>query len=249
VQGDAKWGLWSVHHTLSLPLLPPQGRTHHTTPAPAWGSSHGRQSSMNCSSISPCHEVQSLRDCSSMGPPWGHKPAPPWAPLSTGPARSLLQHGLPMVSQPRLGILLLWHGVVPGLQVGICSTVDLHGLWGTACLTMVFSTGCREISALVPGAPPPPPSALTLVSAELFLSHILTHLSCWKLPRFFFPLLNYVIPKVLPPLLMGSALPSDRSLLEPAGTGSIGHRGSFQQLLTEATPVAPLLPKPCHAKG
>ncbi|GAB0208288.1 hypothetical protein GRJ2_003294500 [Grus japonensis] len=29
---------------------------------------------------------------------------------------------------------------------------------------MDFTTGCRGISALVPGAPPPPPSALTLVS-------------------------------------------------------------------------------------
>ena len=53
------------------------------------------------------------------------------------------------------------------------------GCRGTACLTMVFTTGCRGISALAPGAPPPPPSSLTLVSAELFLSHLLTPLcSC-----------------------------------------------------------------------
>jgi len=31
---------------------------------------------------------------------------------------------------------------------------------------MVFSTGCREISAPAPGPPPPPPYSLTLVSAE-----------------------------------------------------------------------------------
>jgi len=45
----------------------------------------------------------------------------------------------------------------------------------------------------------------------------------------------------------GSALGSGGSILEPAGTGSIRHRGSFLQLLAEATPVASPLPKPDHA--
>lgn len=39
---------------------------------------------------------------------------------------------------------------------------------------MAFTTGCRGVSALAPGAPLPPPSAATLVSAALFLSHILS---------------------------------------------------------------------------
>jgi len=51
------------------------------------------------------------------------------------------------------------------------------GYRGTACLITVFSTGCRGISALVPGAPPHPPSSLTLMSEELFLSRFLTPLS------------------------------------------------------------------------
>jgi len=34
---------------------------------------------------------------------------------------------------------------------------------------------------------------------------------------------------------------NDRSVLELAGTVSIRHKGSFSQLLTEATPVALLL--------
>jgi len=59
--------------------------------------------------------------------------------------------------------------------------------------------------------------------------------------------MNYVIPEALPPLLVGSALASSGSILEPSGTGAMGHRGSFQQLLTEAPPCSPLLPKPCHA--
>lgn len=33
----------------------------------------------------------------------------------------------------------------------------------------------------------------------------------------------------------------------PAGIGSAGYQGSFWQLLTEDTPVAPLLPKLCCA--
>jgi len=48
---------------------------------------------------------------------------------------------------------------------------------GTVCLTMVFSMGCRGISAPAPVAPPAPLSSLTLVSAGLFLEHFLTPLS------------------------------------------------------------------------
>jgi len=42
------------------------------------------------------------------------------------------------------------------------------------------------------------------------------------------------------------ALASGGSVLEPAGTGFIRHGGSFSQLLPEATPTAPPLPKPCQ---
>jgi len=45
---------------------------------------------------------------------------------------------------------------------------------------------------------------------------------------------------------MGLALASGGSVMELAGTGSVRHEGRFWQLLTEATPVATLLPKPCH---
>jgi len=40
-------------------------------------------------------------------------------------------------------------------------------------------------------------------------------------------LLNYIISEVLPPLLMGSALASNGSILELARISSIRHRGSF----------------------
>lgn len=62
----------------------------------------------------------------------------------------------------------------------------------------------------------------------------------------FCPLLKHVIPKVVPPFLMGLALASGRSILEPAGISFVRHGGSFWLLLTAATPVTPPLPKPCH---
>ena len=102
----------------------------------------------------------------------------------------LLQRGLPTGSQPPSDIHLLWRGVLHGLQLEICSTVDLHGLQGTACLTMVFITGYRGISAPTPGAPPPPLPSLTLVSAELFLSHSLTLPLAALSQQFFFPFLT-----------------------------------------------------------
>jgi len=187
VQRNREWGLWSVHLTFSLSLLPPQGEdSSHSSPAPAWGPSHGRQSSMNFSYVSLCMYLPRGAVLQKQtAPAWvphevtspASKPAPSGAPLFTGPlvpARILLQCGLPTASQLPLGIYLFGHGVLHGLQVVICSTMDLVGSRGTACLTMVFITGCRGISTLMPGAPP---SSLTLAAAELFLSHVLTPLS------------------------------------------------------------------------
>ena len=159
----------------------------HSSPAPAWGPSHGRQSSMNFSNMSPSHRLQFLVNCSSVGPPQGHKCCHQTCSNvgsihgSTGPARSLLQCGLPM------GVTCLraptCSGVGSPTGCGWVSAPPFTSVGaGHSCLTVGCSTGCGGISALVPGAPPPPPSSLTLVSAELFLSHILTSLSsdcCW----------------------------------------------------------------------
>lgn len=129
-------------------------------------------------------------------------------------------------------------GVLHRLQVEICSTVDLHGCRGTAGLTMGRTRGCRGISVLALGATPVSPSALTLVSTELFVSWLLT-LQLWLLLHvFFFLLIKYMIRQLLPPPLVGLALASSRCVWEPAGLGSVAHRGSFWRLLTEATPVA-----------
>jgi len=61
------------------------------------------------------------------------------------------------------------------------------GCRSTSCLTMVCSMDCRGVSAPVSGVPPPPPSALTLVSPELLLSHILTPLFSFSCAAFFSP--------------------------------------------------------------
>ena len=42
---------------------------------------------------------------------------------------------------------------------------------------------------------------------------------------------------MLPPSLIGLALASDGSVLEPSGIGSIRYRGSFWQLLTGVIPI------------
>ena len=114
---------------------------------------------------------------------------------------------------------------------------------GIIFFTVVFSMGCRRLSALAPGVPPLPPSSPTLVFAGLFLT-------------LFFPLsspaqavvsfLKYAVTEVPPASLMGLVLAGGGSILEPAGTSSVWHGGSPWSRLTEATSAAPLLPKLGH---
>lgn len=139
------------------------------------------------------------------------------------------------------------------LQVSTCSgmgstrgcrwiSVPLWSFMGcrsTASYPTVFIMGCMGISALVPGASPAPPTPLTLESAELFVSHILTSLS-WQellLCSNFWPFKN-LIPEALPQSLMGSALVSSWSTLKQCGIGFVRHGGS--------PPHSPALSKPGH---
>jgi len=78
-----------------------------------------------------------------------------------------------------------------------------------------------------------PPSSLTLVSAELFLSQSLTPLSRLPFHCRFFPFLNMISQRHHQPLLIGLALASSWSILELAGIGSVRHEGSYLQLLTQ----------------
>lgn len=82
------------------------------------------------------------------------------------------------------------------------------------------------------------PSLLTLVSAGLFISYILTPFSAevavvWQL----FPFLKYVIPEVLSPSLI-STLTSGGSVLELAGIGSIG-QGKLLAASNKSHPFRP----------
>jgi len=234
-------------------------------PAPAWGPSHRRQFSTNFSNMSPSHRLQLFTKCPSVGPAHQvqEQAAPAWVPTGSQvlPA-NLLQRELlsPQVRRSwqepaaaraphrvtasfRHPPALAW-GPFHGLQMDICSTMDLHGLHGDNLPHhgLHHELQGKTLCSGILRAPPPPPSSLTLVSAELFLSCILTPLlgcSCHCEGGGGRSLLKYVITEALPPLLMALALSSGGSLLEPAGIGSVRHRGSFQQLLTEATPVAP----------
>jgi len=161
--------------------------------------------------------------------------------------------GLPTGSQLPSGIHVLWCGV-PSISyrwvsAPLWTSMDCRG---TTCLIMIFITSCKgRLSAPRFCAPPSPPhSLLTLMSAKLFFSHSLSLLSPYTAVSplsFFLPFLKYVITEVLPPSLIDLALGSSGSVLEPSSTGFIRHGGSFWKLLTEATAIAPLLPKPCHA--
>jgi len=172
--------------------------------------SHGRQFSTDFSKVSPSHELPhsgilptgcspSGTGCSSMGPPWGHKPCQQTCSSvgsslhrSTGPGRSLIQCGLPMGSQPPSGIQLLRCGVFHRLRVDLCSTMDLHGLQGDNLPhhglhhELQGKTLCSDVSSTSS------PSFFTdlgvcrVVSLTSSHSSLLTAISPWV----FFPFLN-----------------------------------------------------------
>ncbi|KAM9590846.1 uncharacterized protein ACIBXB_005895 [Morphnus guianensis] len=253
----------SSSHVIFCRFILLRGRTHHTLPllqrgVPPTGDSPPRTSPTwvlptGCSSsrTAPAWVLSTVcspsgTDCSSVGPPRGHKSCQKICSVgsslhrSAGPARSLLQRRVPTGSQPPSGTHLLRCGVLHGLQVDICSTVDLHGLQGDSLphhglhhrLQGNLCSGAWSISS---------PSFFTDLGVRrvvsLTCSHSSLRLPNTPVPTFF--LLKNVITEALPLSLIGSALAGGGSFLEPAGMGSLEHRGSFQQLLTEATPVTP----------
>ena len=168
------------------------------------GPSHGPQFFTNCSSVGPIHGVESFRStllqCGSLV---GSQVLP----------ENLLQCGLlsPQIrrSCQEPAPARASHGVTasfehpPALAWGPpwaaggyllhCGPPWAAGGQPASCLTMGITTGCRVLSALAPGASPPPPSSLTWVSAGLFLSYSPSSLQQQLLLcrlGFFFPFLN-----------------------------------------------------------
>jgi len=123
----------------------------HSAPAPAWGPSHGRQPSMNCSSMCPPQGHKSCQQtCSS-------KPAPTWAPLSMG----------------------LW--VLPGACSSMGSTQGISLLRASPCSSVGSSLGCRWGSAppwtsLGCRAQPASPGSAPWAAGEKSLLQHLEHL-------------------------------------------------------------------------
>jgi len=153
--------------------------------------------------------------------PWVYRswqePAPVWSPHS-------------VTDSFRHPPALAW-GPFHGLQVDICSTVDLYGLQGDnrphhgLHHELQGKSLCSSISSISS------PSFFTDLGVCRVVSLTLSHssLSTAVSLQFFLPLLKYVITEALPLLLIGLALASDRSILEPASTGFIRHGGSFSQ--------------------
>jgi len=196
--------------------------------------------------------------CPSVGPPWGHKPCQQTClgmgsslHGSAGPGRSLLQHGAPHVvtASLRYPPALGW-GPFHGLQVDICSIMDLHGWLHHLDLhglqgdnlphhglhhELQGKTLCSSILSTSSPLLPTDLGVCRLVSLTSSHSSLFTAVS----PQFFLSFLKYAIPEVLPPSLIGLALASGRSVLEPADTGLIRHGVSFSQLLRESHPCSP----------
>ena len=112
------------------------------------------------------------------------KPASAWAPLSTGPrVRRSCQEPAPARASHRVTASF---GHPPAPAWGPPRAAGGYLLhrgrpWAAGGQPASPWSSPRaageSLSAPAPGAPPPPPSSLTLVSAELFLSHLLTPLS------------------------------------------------------------------------
>ncbi|KAM6367316.1 palmitoyltransferase ZDHHC14 isoform 5-T6 [Alca torda] len=141
------------------------------------------------------------------------------------PARSLLQCSLPTGSQPPSGIHLLWCGVLHGLQVDICSTVNLHGLQVDIC-SIVDLHGLQEDSLPHHGLHQGLQGNLCFGAWSTSSPSFLTDLGVCRditltvIPLFWLllmphsNLLKYVIQEVLSLSPMSSALASGRSTLE-----------------------------------
>jgi len=161
-------GLGSVHHT-SLLLLPPQKNSPHSSPVPAWDPSCGRLFSLNLSNVSPFQGLQLFTNCSRVDPfhEVVHRSC-------QKPAPAQISH---RVTASFRRIPLLCRGVLPGLQVEICSTVDLHGLQRHSLPHHGLLHGLQRNFCSRAWGTSRPSFCTDLGGCRLLLSHVLTPLS------------------------------------------------------------------------
>lgn len=131
----------------------------HSSPAPEWGPSHGKQSFKNCYSTGPLCKVPSIN-------------------------RRLLQHGPFCMDTAPACSCVGWLQLPSGYPPAVAWVPP----W-SASITMVLFMGCQEMRAPVPREPLPPPSSLTLVSAEFSLTFSHSSLS-QLLQNVFYPFLS-----------------------------------------------------------
>lgn len=200
--------------------------------------SHRHQFFMKCSGVAPTGSSPSGLGCSTVGPLWGLKSCQ--QTCSSSSLHRSCWEPAPVQASPRVTSFrcfhVLQHGFFHGLQGSFRGSLLPQGLQGHSCLAVVCITSCRGTAA-APAAPPAPPCALTLVPGAFLLGYC--HSSLAAFASVHFPLVKYIIPVSLAPPLMDLAMARGRSILEPPGIGSVGHVGSFCQLLSECTLVAP----------
>lgn len=181
-------------------------------------------------------------DCSTVGPSFDtvhvRKNCRSCSVWSTVPARILLLCGFSMACSFLQGTSTSCDmGSSVGCAVNIFSDMVIHGQCGGNIV--LFSTGCWGIcsGAWSTSCPCCPPAILLHWPwcLQYCFSHISFLYSCLSqlMDNIFYPFLNMVSQKCHKLCFwVGSALASSGSVLEPAGTGCIGHRdnqGFFSQ--------------------
>lgn len=204
----------------TLPLLhhgvPPMGHSLPGT-SPVWVLPKSSSSSRDDPVLIPLTGCSLSRPlCSSVGPPQAHKSCQQNCPAQASHSfTSSFGHPPALAQGPAR------------LQVSLCTPAVLMRCRVKACPTWS--------AARTAGAHPATTSLLPSVSAETFLSHILTPL--WLLcHNCFFSLFKAVIPEALPSPLMFLALASGRPILDLAGIGSVSYWGRFWQIFIDTTP-------------
>jgi len=158
------------------------------------------------------------------------KPAPAWAPLPTGPQ---VLAGLLTGSQPPSGIHLLHHG--PPRTEG----EQPASPWS-------FITSCKGRVSAPASQAPPPPSFFTDLGVCRAVSFTSSHSSLLTalLSHLFFPFLNMLSQRRYPTAVADWFGLGQRRVCLTAGWHWLYQ--TWGKLLTEATPIAPPLLKPCH---